>query len=313
VSHKSLILKNGGGGQITWQAQSNEPWLTAAPNTGTFSGSQPITILVNRSALIPQTYTGHISFVQHPNAPPVTLTVTMSVTTASAALNISRGALAFSANQGQGANPQTITLQNSGGEPLNWGSNVSTGDGNPWLSISPTSGQINPNASGVVTITVQPRLLQAGAYTGTINFTGGASAQVTVALTVIPPGYLSMSPSSLSFDLVAGQSSGVKTITLRNAGGLPLNWASSIDASSWLSVTPASGSLNTGAQVTVTVNVNSSVLTPGVYHRTIIFENGDFTPQVGVSVTVNPAPTPAINVQNTTMNPEADAINAVPT
>lgn len=302
VSNKSLILKNGGGGQITWQAQSTDPWLTAAPNAGTFSGSQAITILVNRSSLVAQAYTGHISFVQYPGAPPVTLTVTMSVTAAPAALNISRGALAFSANQGQGTSPQTITLQNSGEQPLNWGSNVNTGDGNPWLSISPTSGQIDPNASDVVTISVQPQLLQAGSYTATIAFTGGASAQVSVALTVIPPGYLSMSSSSLSFATVAGQSPAVQTITLQNIGGLPLNWAATVDASSWLSVTPASGSLDTGVQVTVTVNINGSVLTPGGYHGTITFKNGDFTPQVGVAVTVNPAPTPAINVQNTPLS-----------
>ncbi|HYX49914.1 MAG TPA: choice-of-anchor D domain-containing protein, partial [Ktedonobacteraceae bacterium] len=93
-----------------------------------------------------------------------------------------------------------------------------------------------------------------------------------------------------------------QTITLQNTGGLPLNWASTVDASSWLSVTPASGSLERGAQVTVTVNVNGSVLTQGVYHGAITFKNGDFTPQVGVAVTVNPAPTTAINVQNTTLS-----------
>ncbi len=302
VSNKPLILKNGGGGQIDWQAQSNDTWLTASPNTGSFSGSQSITILVNRSSLVPQTYTGQISFVQHTGSPALTLTVTMTVTPAPAALNISAGALAFSANQGQGTNAQTITLQNSGGESLHWNSNVSTGDGNSWLSLSPTSGQIDPNMASIVTIDVQPQQLPAGSYTGTINFTGGASAQVTIALTVIPPGYLSVGSSSLSFTTFAGQSPGVKTVTLQNTGGLSLNWVASIDASSWLSVTPASGSLDVGAQAMVTVNVNGSVLTQGAYHGTITFKAGGLTPQVGVAVTVNQPPAAAINVQNTPLS-----------
>lgn len=302
VSNGPLTLVNKGGGQITWQATSDNPWLTAIPNTGSFSGSQLILIQVNRSSLIPQAYTGHISFEQHTGAPPLVLTVTMVVAPTPAALNISRGALAFSANQGQGTNPQTITLQNSSEEPLSWNSNVSTGDSNPWLSIFPTSGQVDPNASGVVTINVQPQLLQAGSYTGTINFTGGASAQVTVALTIIPPGYLSMDPSSLSFNTFAGQIPNVKTITLQNTGGQPLNWTTSVDTSNWLSVTPTNGSLDIGAQARVTVNINGSVLTPGVYDGTITFKNGGFTPQVEVAVTVNTPPTAAINIQSTPLS-----------
>ena len=78
---------------------------------------------------------------------------------------------------------------------------------------------------------------------------------------------------------------------------MPLNWVASIDTSSWLSVTPASGSLDVGAQATVTVNVNGNVLTQGSYHGTVTFKTGNFTPQMGVVVTVNPPPAAVINVR----------------
>ena len=48
-----------------------------------------------------------------------------------------------------------------------------------------------------------------------------------------------------------------QSYTLKNFGSSPLNW-SLINTSSWLTVSPTSGSLNAGASTTVTINLNSA-------------------------------------------------------
>ncbi|TMD29617.1 MAG: hypothetical protein E6J04_14210 [Chloroflexi bacterium] len=64
VSKKDFILINAGGRQLTWQASSDQPWLTVSPNTGTFSGRGITQVVVNAGTLAPQAYSGHITFIQ---------------------------------------------------------------------------------------------------------------------------------------------------------------------------------------------------------------------------------------------------------
>ncbi len=57
-----FVLNNGGGGSITWSANSDASWLSITPNQGTFSDAQTITIGCTRSNMKPGDYNGIITF-----------------------------------------------------------------------------------------------------------------------------------------------------------------------------------------------------------------------------------------------------------
>lgn len=302
VSSRPVTLINAGGGQVSWQESSDQVWLTATPSGGVFAGRANVLIKVNRGDLAPRTYTGHIKFTQSGSGRGVQLTVTMVVAPGRAALDISSPALAFSATTAQNPGAQTIVLQNSGKQVLNWAGSVETGDGTAWLAIAPSRGQLGPGMSATVTVSVQSLPLPVGSYQGAINFSGGASAQVTISLTVVAPGNLVASPPALAFNAFTGQQPSAKTLTLQNSGGMPVNWTASIATAShqqWFSITPGSGQLAPGGQQNIAVSVNTAALSPGAYQGTLTFSSAasSQTLTVAVSFTVANPPAPAISLQ----------------
>src|SRR5439155_26630052 len=104
-------------------------WLSISPAFGTFTKQNVVTVTVNRSNLTHQAYTGYINFFQQGTNNPLTLKVTMSVTTLAAtvtvsppptivtagpsplpAMVISTNALTFNAIQGKNPAQQTFNL-----------------------------------------------------------------------------------------------------------------------------------------------------------------------------------------------------------
>ena len=75
-----LTIWNGGGGQISWQATSTQPWLLLSTGSGTISGAQQMHIMLgaDRSNLRAGTYQAKVIFTS--NAGRITLPVQMKVT-----------------------------------------------------------------------------------------------------------------------------------------------------------------------------------------------------------------------------------------
>src|SRR6185312_15334240 len=201
---------------------------------------------------------------------------------------------------------QTVTIQNKGIHTLKWSAAVTAGNGTPWLSISPAHGSLAPNASQAVAVNVQSQGLAPGTYQRTITFKGGANLQVTVTLTIVPPGNLSVSSSSLTFSAVAGQSAASQGLVVQNSGGQPLNWtavASTANGGNWLSVTPPGGYLVAHFATNIAVNASAAALSAGTYSGTLSFNyRGGPSIQVSVSFTVSPVPVPGLNVQPSALN-----------
>ena len=95
-------------------------------------------------------------------------------------------------------------------------------------------------------------------------------------------GTLSASPASLNF--VAGNAS-TQTFTVSNNGTGTLAWGATLanpSDSTWLAVSPASGSTSSGQSVPVTVTVTPGSLAAGDYYGEIVMASSSLTTPIGV-------------------------------
>ena len=187
---------------------------------------------------------------------------------------------------------QPFTISNSGSGTLTWSAAVNSTA--TWLSLDSTSG----TAPSTVNVSVNPALLSAGTYTGTITITGtGASnspASVTVTLIVsAAAASVVVNPTSLSFQYAAGAVPAAQTVSINNGGGGTFTWTAS-SSNYWVAVSPASGAL----PGTLTVTVIPQNLASGTNTATVTIGAADnsVTPvTIAVTLTVTGTPaTPAI-------------------
>ncbi|MGH2495106.1 MAG: BACON domain-containing protein [Ktedonobacteraceae bacterium] len=304
VSHKSITLTNAGGGDVNWQAsinKSDSSWLTLTPDTGSFAGSEGIVITVNRGNLAPQPYTGHINFTQvGSNHPALVLTVTMGVNPASATsanLVLSNAAIIFTGDTATNPASQLLTIQNTGGQSLNWTASLATTSGVNWLALSSTSGYLGTGAAATMTVSAASAGLSVGTYQGTITFSyaGASATPVTVTLTVNPPpvAAIAISPGGLNFQALMGQSAPVQSFTITNSGNAPLNWGIVEDANgkTYAPVSPSSGTLAPSKSIAITVTPTISQAAAGTLNGLItVIDTDAGTPvksqQVKVTFTI---------------------------
>lgn len=185
-----------------------------------------------------------------------------------------------------------ITLCGSGTGPLNWHASWTA----TWLRLSQNNGTIQ--APGNVQVLAQGVAtgLLAGTYRTVVTFTdlsNNTAITATVTLTV-QVGCLTVTPQRLAFTGVAGQSNpGAKTINLKNCG-LTSSWSAGLtSASTWLSLSSTSGTLNAGASTNITVNISNlkAGLAAGNYSDGITFKLGSRTATVTVALAVLARPT----------------------
>jgi Viral BACON domain len=268
----SLTLMNAGDQQVNWQAgvNINNSWLGITPTFGTFSKKETATVTVNRSNLTPQVYTGYINFFQQGTNNPLTLKVTMSVTTLAATVTISPptiltigpstlpamvitpNALTFNAIQGKNPAKQTFNLANPGNAALNW---AITGDANATtlLSISPKSGTAAPGSSVPITVTPNVLTSTAGVINATLTIqdtdpgTPVKSQQVGVKIIISNQALIIVSTTSIACNLSTTNTNSTQQLQITNSGSATLNWTVlSQPLPAWISVDTTSGTLPPG-------------------------------------------------------------------
>ena len=231
------------------------------------------------------------------------LMVTMGVKEAPpASLTVSPAALTYVGTMTQDPGDQLITLQNSGGQAVDWSSSI--GNSAAWLSISPTHDHLAAYGSETVAVSVHAQQMAVGSYQGMINLSGGANPQVTVNLTVIAPGKVIASPPSLTF-AASGQSTLSQPLAIQNSGSEPADWtvsAVTADGANWLNPAPTSGHLEVSQSATITVGVNAATLNPHAYQGMLTFKYGGVTTQVTVALTVSIPPAAAISLNRSTLS-----------
>src|SRR5205823_8041102 len=154
-------------------------WLSINPAQGHLEahGSTTIKVGVQSLQLAVGSYQGTISFKGGTNP---LVTVALNVV-APGNLIASPPFLNFT-SIGQNPTSQTITLQNSGGTPIDWSASATTVDGANWLNVTPATGYLVPNQSTGVAISVNVATLKPRSYQGTLSFSyGSLTKQVAVS------------------------------------------------------------------------------------------------------------------------------------
>ncbi|GAC1656570.1 MAG: hypothetical protein NVS4B7_00630 [Ktedonobacteraceae bacterium] len=220
-------------------------------------------------------YQGTINFKGSVN-PQVTVALTVA---APGNLIVSPPALTFS-SLGQNPLSQPLTIQNSGGQAVNWTVSATTVDGANWLNPTPASGYLDANQTATITIAVNATTLKPHAYQGTLTFTyGGLTTQVAVALTVsVPPvATISLSQSALSFTTIKGTNPASASFTITNAGNATLNWTIAEDqiGQTFVPLSSSSGSLAPTKSTVITVSPSVAKANGGTLNSTITVLDSD--------------------------------------
>jgi hypothetical protein len=176
-------------------------------------------------------------------------------------------------------NSQTYALADSGAQPIPWTASATQN----WLTLSSTGGIIAASGSStlIASLNSKVKALPVGTYSDTITFTDVAtgvqqSRLVSVVVTV-PAAILIVNPSSaFASDGYAGgpfnPPSGALLVT--NSGNVPMTWSLS-NTTSWLTASPAGGTLEAGGTASVTASFTAAAnsLTTGTYNDAFVFTN----------------------------------------
>jgi hypothetical protein len=292
---QALTLQNGSDQAVNWSSTvitgNGANWLSISPNQDHLAAhsSETITVAVQSQQLAIGSYVGFLAFKGGTNPiVPVALSVV-----APGNLIASPPSLNFSAI-GQNPAAQTITIQNSGGETLNWSVSASTVDGANWLLPTPTSGSLYPGTTTNIAVNINAAMLVPRSYQGTLTFSyDGTTRQVPVSLTVsVPPApIINVSQGTLNFSTIRGANPSAQTVVITNSGNAVLNWTTSEDANgaSFAPVSPASGSLNPTQSETLTVTPNIAKESAGTLSTTITIADGNANTKIAskqVTVTI---------------------------
>jgi uncharacterized protein (TIGR03437 family) len=264
-------------------------WLSVSPGTGTTPAT--LTVSANGANLTAGTYSGSVT-VSAPNTAQVSVPVTFTVNAGS--ISASPSSLSFTEPAGAPSPAtQTVTLTTTPAS-LTYSLSVTMANGTSanWLSATPGSG-------GTVIVSASSAALGTGSYAGSVIITAsgatGSPITIPVTITVGPAQSLAVTPPTLAFSYVLNAPApAAQTVTLTSTGGSApyAVMTTTADGSTWLQVTPASGT----TPATLSVSISTAGLAAGNYSGTVTLSSTTAaqTATFTVSLTVAAVPTPTI-------------------
>ncbi len=222
-------------------------WMTVAPGSGTLLGPGNTTLSVNFDAggLLGGTYEGNIRVFsndpdENPFVVPVTLTVIGAPDIAVDPTSYDFGQVFF------GSTPTAdFAVRNPGTDTLHVAS-VGFDDGA--YTADQSAFDVPPHGAVGLTVTFDPPSV--GTYPAVMTITSDDPDQGTLPVALsgeaVPPPDFSVTPSSLSADLLTGQSVH-KTLTVQNTGGADLDFDITLDLGTQVQQYDAGAELAKGA------------------------------------------------------------------
>jgi len=279
---------------LNWTASAgNTTWLTTSPTSGTVSvnSTSATNIGIVLSGLGPNTYTGQVTItatdsITHQSVgTPHIIMVTLRVIAASS-LTVSPSSNGLTINVTSGTMSQAFSINNTGGEPLNW--TVALGAGAPsFVSLSAGAGtnllggasvsdNVIVNATGVPGGTSYSTSVTVSAFDPITGHPVAGSRAIPITINIVPPS-MQLNTNALVYSTSVGVNPQVQSVNLTNSGGDGLTWKAS-SSQSWLKLGLTKGSDNYQQTSTIPFNVDATGLASGFYKATVVI-----SPSVGAA------------------------------
>ena len=266
------------------QITSCGSWCTT-PEAITVTASPAVTLGAG-------TYTGEIVFTVHGTRSiamtvPVTLTIAPLTATFFDSLP---GQLSFSMlNSGNAPPCQNIQIRNGGSGTLAWAASATTSDGDPWLTVRPSSGHAPSTLSVCITpASIPGTALLAGTFTGQVLIRSAVSnATIPVSAVVGPDVFAQVNPITFTMPF-NGANPLPQVLTVATTGSAVAfdAVAATANGGNWLQITSCGSWCTSPEAITVTPNP-SVTLAAGTYSGEIVFTvHGTRTMSMTVPVTL---------------------------
>jgi PKD repeat protein len=285
---QDYIISNSGTESFHWEVAATAPWLSLDPSGGTLEpgGSVSVSVSLNAEAdtLAVGSHEDTVSFANLTDGRGDTSRVViLAVDPLPGVLTVSPAeGLTSSGPSGGPFSPDTLTytLSNSGETAIDWTANK-TAD---WLSLSAVAGSLAPGASIDVAVSLNAVAdeLAIGSHEDTVSFANLTDGHGAISRAVL----LTVEPVAGTLDLVtagAFQSTGFTggpfepdeaVYDLVNDSGSSIDWLAT-NVPDWLEVSPASGTLAPGEQVSITLRLGAVAgdMAVGIYEGSTTFMN----------------------------------------
>lgn len=251
----------------TGTSTNNVTWLSASPSSSAIPGTVSVNVVPTGLAI--GTYTGSVTITGYGTGSNIVVPVTLTILSSPTLIGTPK-TLSFTTSAGTTAATQSVNMTSSDGSTvIPYTVAAVANNGGTWLTVTPTSG----NTPGSFTVTANGGSLAAATYSGAITVTPsgsfGSVISIPVTFTVTAPTTLTASPTSITFNGVAGQANpAAQTVALSTSGSTGTSYTvatTTAAGGSWLSAT-ASGSTTPG---TISVTANTSGLAAGTYTGTV--------------------------------------------
>ena len=284
------------GGPLSFQAITDQAWLTLAPGTGTTPSNIQVNVFPR---LAPGNYSANI-IITSANTPVMYLPVSLKVLPSPVSVSVAPAEIHLYGTRSATA-PLTASLQlsNSGSGPVDYTTNVS---GIPAATLSQSSGTVQPNAAAQLTISVDPRSLSNGYYRGRIEVSwGGGSSSALATLQVSTKPELFFSNSGGTADAIEGVGligPGTRSYSLFSTDATPIHYSVKVIGSAqWLTLgSTGSGTVTNASPATISYSIDPKSLTNNAYYARIRVTSPDIlnSPQdYLVVLKVKPSDVPA--------------------
>ena len=241
----SFAINNQGKVPLTWNVDTDQPWIAVSPSSGTDAGVVQVAII--KGSLQPGDQQGIINVRSKAGDQQVKVSLHVQKPSEPAVNPISLDFVKIGQTQPLS---KVLSISNSGEIPLRWTASADSS----WIALRGNKGTNNVSI-GVDIIGEQ----DPGKYNGAITIQSNArSMYVPISLEIKRPPKLTVFPNPLVFNFVELYGRNVsppepQSMTIRNDGGDVLNWTIYNDP--WITIDPPSGSLSPSAEMVVKVGI----------------------------------------------------------
>lgn len=277
---------------ITPTLAVTQSWLTVTPTSAVIKGgSTTFTVAVTSASLAVGQYNDAVSLSAVDGngititGSPQTVGVALAVI-AAPSLTVSPSPSGLTINVISGMTSQPISINNTGGEPLDWTAalgkdapafaKLSASTGTGVLGGASASDSVIVDATGVPGGTSYTTSVTVNA-TDPITHNPVAGGPVTIPITInIASPTMQLDTSTLTYASSVGVNPQPQSVNLTNIGGDGLTWTAGSPSQSWLTLSMTKGSDNYQQTSTIPFNVDVTGLTSGTYPAMVTI-----TPSVG--------------------------------